>query len=349
MNIKYVLSALVMMCIILAPLGCTSNGGESEGPEPINIIKPVPDMAFPGFNPRSTVVYAGLQQNTYSKSGWDSWPNISLDGDYMAFTSSSQTGNPDIYIKTVNGTTMSQKTTSTANDIQPATSPNGKYIAFASDRNGNYDIYVTSAWSNGPLWQVTSSKAEEASPSWSYDGTKLAYSAKNFSGEWELWTLDLSTQARTNLGPGMCPKWHPSSNVITFQRPYNKEGLSCSIYTIDADGHNLKLIVRGERWAAIQPAWSPDGKRLAFAVASKSNWRKWWEKTEPLVKADDIYVVSIDGSKELRITENSGSNWSPTWGIKNGIERLYFTSDRDNHMNIWSVRMVKFTTAPEMP
>jgi len=341
---SHILQASLAAIILLLPLGCRLNTPEAESPESINIIKPVPeDMQFNWGGPRSTVGHSGLQKNTYGSTGWDSWPDVSLDGRYLVFVCTGQSGNPDIYLKTTNGTVMSQKTTSTANDIQPSISPDGKYIAFSSDRNGNYDIYVTSAWSNGPLWQVTTTSSNEMSPSWSPDGTKITYCAQTHNGDWELWIYDISTQAKTNLGPGMNPKWHPSNNIIAFQRPYRRNKASYSIYTIDSEGRNLSLVVRGERWAATQPNWSPDGKRLVFAASTQYHP---WQKVEPLTTAGDIYVVNIDGSQEMRITENSGSNWTPTWGVQDGIERIFFVSNRDDKTNIWSVRAVKFSLTP---
>ena len=118
-NITKLLGVVVAASMALFPLGCSSKQ-PSESPEPINIIKPVPEeTTFKNFLPRSALSYSGLQRNSYSKTGWDSWANISLDGRYMAFSSTAQTGNPDIYVKTVSGTAVSQKTTSTATDIQP--------------------------------------------------------------------------------------------------------------------------------------------------------------------------------------------------------------------------------------
>ena len=311
---------------------------QSPTPEPINLIKPVPeDTTLKAFAPRSSISYVGLQQNSFSRTGWDSWADISVDGKHIVFSSNAQTGNPDIYIKTVNGTALTQKTTSTANDIQPAISPDGKYIAFVSDRNGNYDVYVTNAGANGSLWQVTTTAGDEMRPTWSHDGNKLAYCTKNPTGEWEIWTYDIGTQTRTSLGAGMNPRWHPSKMILVYQRIYAINGkISSSVCTIDEGGRNLRVIAQADKWAAIQPAWSPDGSRIAFSVYTGGG------VIEPTTEGSDIYVVNADGTHEIRITEDTGSNWAPTWAIVDGEERIYFTSRRDNHTNIWSVRSVNF-------
>jgi len=343
-NILRLTGIIVAATIVLLPLGCVSYVPTPQSPEPINLIKPVPeDTTFKTFAPRSSISYAGLQQNSFSKTGWDSWANISIDGKYIAYSSTAQTGNPDIYVKTINGTALSQKTTSTANDIQPSLSPDGRYIAFVSDRNGNYDVYVTSAASNGPLWQVTATGTDEMSPAWSYDSKKLAYCAKTPAGEWEVWTYDIANQTRTNLGPGMNPKWHPKQMLIAYQRIYNVNGVSSSICTIDESGRNLRVIAQADKWAAIQPSWSPNGTRIAFSVYTGGG------NIEPTTEGDDIYVINADGTHEIRITEDTGRNWAPTWAIVGGEERIYFTSNNNDKTNIWSVRSVNFSAAPIKP
>jgi TolB protein len=68
----------------------------------------------------------------------------------------------------------------------------------------------------------------------------------------------------------------------------------CDIYVINADGSGLRRLTDG-----MDPAWSPDGKRVAFA-----RWR------DPR----GIYVIDEDGSNETRIfswSEAKAPAWSP--------------------------------------
>lgn len=328
----------IAACLLMLIPGCllTSVERNDTGKNPATSSAETEQLTAPlNFAPYSaTTAYSGLQRNTFSRTGYDSDPDVSRDGEWLVYVSDSHSGNPDIFLKKVNGESIVQKTTSPANDLQPCFSPDGKNIAFTSDRNGKYDIFIMPVDKNGSLWQVTRSNTDSISPSWSPDGKRLVYSARTARGDWEMWIVDLKTQSLTNLGPGMNPKWNPVQNLIVFQRPYYNGALSYSIYTIDADGKNLTLVVRGDRWVPTNPAWSPDGARIAFAVCSNADGLN---AIAPVIKANDIWTVNVDGSHELRVTEGPGQNWHPTWAKIGDEEKIFFVSDKDNQTNIWSV------------
>jgi len=47
------------------------------------------------------------------------------------------------------------------------------------------------------------------------------------------------------------------------------------------------------------PAWSPDGKRIAFMAKRDGNW--------------EIYVMNADGSRQTRLTDNRAVDGEPPW------------------------------------
>ena len=66
------------------------------------------------------------------------------------------------------------------------------------------------------------------------------------------------------------------------------------------------------------PAWSPDGRRLAFVSDRDGN--------------DEIYVMDANGDNLTRLTNNDSPDWRPVWSP---YGRLAFSSDRDGNDEIY--------------
>jgi len=279
--------------------------------------------------------YDGLQKHTFSRVGEDVDPVISPDGRLLAFASSRQSPTFDIYVKCVEGTTMTQVTTDAAHDMQPAFSPNGRSLTYASNRDGNWDVFVTDLTTHKSI-QLTDSRQNDVHPSWSPDGRYVVYASQSGrTGEWALWIASIDSPGqRKMIGPGLFPVWHPRDGRIAFQRASRRAHRWYSIWTlewVDEEAKYPTQIVADREWAATGPAWSPDGRRIAFATVSKGN-----TGPDPVGEArgGQVCVVEADGTGLIQLTAGPGSHWAPCWGSDG---RIYFASDRDGHTNVWSL------------
>ncbi|MCB9839112.1 MAG: PD40 domain-containing protein [Phycisphaeraceae bacterium] len=274
-----------------------------------------------------------IAQVSFAPEGADFDPDVSSDGTTVVFASTQHRKTADIYTKAVDGRTVTQLTTDPANDVMPCFSPDGSKIAFSSDRDGSWDIYIMGQ-DGGQAVQITSESTHELHPTWSPDGKYLAYCRLGAtSGRWELWVTEAGNPAvRKFLGYGLFPEWAPTGNKIAFQRSRERGGHFFSVWTldyVDGEGVNLTEIASSPVAAIVNPAWSPDGRRLAFATIPNPD-HKYGERPENA----DIWIIDIDGGARANLTNGLFVNLMPTWGKDNAI---YFVSDRSGRDNLWSI------------
>jgi TolB protein len=104
-------------------------------------------------------------------------------------------------------------------------------------------------------------------------------------------TVAPAAQAAGQLGDSASSQ--PSTQgEIAFARG----GSSGGIYTMNASGSDLTMLSSDS--GDTQPAWSPDGSRIAFVRFDKGN--------------ADIYIMRPDGTEATQLTSD-GADSSPTW------------------------------------
>ncbi len=91
------------------------------------------------------------------------------------------------------------------------------------------------------------------------------------------------------------PDWSPLGDEIAFSfHSKSGDGIGKRIYAIHPDGSGLRQVVPsdGEN-SAVEPAWSPDGKKIYF-ISNRAHEL-------------DIWVINSDGSEMRQV-----SNWQDT-------------------------------------
>ena len=207
-------------------------------------------------------------------------------------------------------------------------SPDSKYLTFTKmqmtrsatpDKSKppvvKADVYTMKA-DGTEVKKITGDEQNEFAPSWSKN--KLIYFGTTLQGskEGEIFAVKPDrtglTQITKNIGRSSNPDVSRDGKKIAF----NVETVEHKpqIYTMNADGSNVKALTSDDTLAFYNPVWSPDGKKIVYYV----------EKGD---QKDQIWTMNPDGTNQTLLTGNVAHNFYPSWSADG--KRIIFCSNRD--------------------
>ena len=193
----------------------------------------------------------------------------------------------------------------------PVWAPDSDRIAYVSDEDGEPDIYMV-ALEGGRKTRLTFSPERELVGDWSPDGEWLVFTEHGKDG---LLLRNPNGVNRIELtaGPDSDPVWSPKGDRIAFLRSedgardlYVLRPTNSDNWADDTD----EVAVSHDEHDEFSPAWSSDGRRLAFVV-------QFDDQTE-------IFSVLVDGSERRQLTQNTEDDLMPVWAA--GEDRIAFVS-----------------------
>lgn len=206
----------------------------------------------------------------------------------------------------------------------PAISPDGRRVAYSVGAGAQARLFLHEVTTLNP----TPLNEAGRQPDWSPDGRRLAFRSERDGGG--LFVLDTGTSRVAKLTDrGYLPAWSPDGtrlafSTLDFDRVEERPTTNSSLAVVNvADGAVTPVRFTGAGIDAIQPAWSPDGRRLAFWSVDEAGRRNVW-------------TVAAEGGTPVAVTTGPEFDWGPRWS-PSGM--LYWSSDRDGVMSAWRVRV----------
>lgn len=219
----------------------------------------------------------GLGKLTSFNSGL-SWSSA---GDKFVFMSNAGEGNYDLYLGSMESKTVSRLTQAPQKDGQSDWSPVGATIAYVSGTDGEAQIFLMDVASQHAE-QITSGKRSCLYPRWSPDGKRIAATC-GLTENHDIVVLDHLPDVKPPPPP-------PPPSAKEAAAGVSAPVAASAVQAAPPKHPVVEQSLTVWRYDDLSPAWSPDGKRVAFY----SNYN---EEGDPKVWC--LIVVDIDSSTPI--------------------------------------------------
>jgi Tol biopolymer transport system component len=212
---------------------------------------------------------------------------------------------------------LTQVTNSSANEIDPAVSPDGKAIAYAVARAvGSPKRIEVATLADTRHIVYTSGDVLGREPTWMPDSSGIVFVAKPTEhateklvqtfGQNEHRPVFLADVGNPNF-LGVRPAVSPNGKVVAMSLgdvgvrnpgwPTTRQ-IDHGIGLTDLGGHGIDVISSGS-----DPAWSPDGRYIAFTKRVSGALRA----------TEHLFIANADGSGAQQITDGTSDDQEPSW------------------------------------
>ena len=218
-----------------------------------------------------------------------------------------------------------QLTNEHGTEFFPSLAPDGRSFIYASNVNGNFDLFVQRVGGKNANLLTPNTPSDEIEAVFSPNGERIAFrSTREPAG---VYVMEAGGE-NVRLVVAGChhPAWSPDGREIVCSTrghvgaPSSRNNTPSALWIANVETGDKRLLCEND---AMQPSWSPNGRRIAF----------WF--MPPNAGRSDIGTISRNGGAIEVITKDASTNWNPVWSPDGKF--LYFASDRSGNMSFWRV------------
>jgi dipeptidyl aminopeptidase/acylaminoacyl peptidase len=236
-------------------------------------------------------------------------PAVSPDGRSVAFEvttldADKDESDTDIWMAPFDGGEAIRLTASAYSETSPRFSPDGRYLAFLSDRDGTWTQVWLMDRRGGEAVRLTDFKANVSALAWSPDGGRLALIVKDVDHD----DPDTGDGKETVAA---ADKDKPPKPIVIRRLKFKRDGegyltdLRHHIHVFDVAAKTSVAVTAGP-YDDSEPAWSPDGRSIAF-TSNRTADPDGNENT-------DVFLVQAKaGAVPRRLTTSAGTDGAPVF------------------------------------